>query len=171
MPTQPMYARDSKVPSEQSRLYIERELKRYGANRFAYMSEPERAVIMFELQGRRYRFNLPLPDENAREFTHTVANQYGTPRERTPEGREAAYEQAIRSRWAALHLVVKAKLAAVDAGISTLEDEFLANVVLPNGETVAERLRPELDQIARTGMLPPLLPAPSEHRGKWIREE
>ena len=39
----------------------------------------------------------------------------------------------------------------------TFEEEFLAHLVLPGGQTVGERLGPELDAID-SGDLPPLLP-------------
>ena len=42
-------------------------------------------------------------------------------------------------------------------GIVTFEEEFLAHLVLPGGQTVGERLGPELDAID-SGDLPPLLP-------------
>jgi hypothetical protein len=42
------YAADTKVPVERSRLEIERTLKRYGADRFAYFSETGRTIVMFE---------------------------------------------------------------------------------------------------------------------------
>jgi hypothetical protein len=77
------------------------------------------AVIAFRANDRRVRFMLPLPDRNAKEFTH---------HDRGPRQFEAAerlYEQAIRQRWRALALVIKAKLEAVEAGISEFEDEFL----------------------------------------------
>ena len=42
--------------------------------------------------------------------------------EKTAHGR---WEQACRQRWRALALVIKAKLEAIDAEISTFEEEFL----------------------------------------------
>ena len=47
-----------------------------------------------------------------------------------------ASEQGKRSRWRALYLVVKAKLEAVSSGIVSMEDEFLAQTVMNDGETV-----------------------------------
>ena len=45
------------------------------------------------------------------------------------------------------------------AGISTVEAEFLANVVLPDNRTAGEWMRPQIDQAYRTGEMPPMLPA------------
>ena len=56
-------------------------------------------------------------------------------------------------------MVIKAKLEAVTAGISTVETEFLANIVLPDNSTAGEWMIPQIDQAYRTGDMPPLLPA------------
>ena len=56
-------------------------------------------------------------------------------------------------------LVIKAKLEAVTAGISTIETEFLANIVLPDNTTAGEWMLPQIDRAYRTGEMPPLLPA------------
>lgn len=60
--------------------------------------------------------------------------------------------QVKRQRWRALLLVVKAKLEAIEAGISTLEHEFLANVVLPGGSTIGAELVPLMDAISQHGL-------------------
>ena len=72
---------------------------------------------------------------------------------------EEAYDQACRQRWRALLLVIKAKLEAVTAGISTIETEFLANIVLPDNTTAGEWMLPQIDRAYRTDEMPPLLPA------------
>lgn len=149
-----MYAADTQVSSEKSRAEIERTLRRYGATRFGYAWEEGSAVIVFEAQGRRVRFLLPMPDPQAREFHFTPAQN----RRRTPSAAEEAWEQACRQRWRALLLVIKAKLEAVEAGITEFEDEFLAHIVLPGGGTVGQEIRPKLALAYSTGKMPPMLP-------------
>jgi hypothetical protein len=46
----------------------------------------------------------------------------------------------------------------VDDGISTIEREFLADIMTPNGETVGDRLIPQIEEISRGRMLPALIP-------------
>ena len=46
----------------------------------------------------------------------------------------------------------------VDDGLSSVETEFLANIMLPGGETVGERIAPDIHEASRTGQLPPLMP-------------
>lgn len=148
------YATDTSVSSEQTRMEIERTLRRYGASRFAYATMDDRAMIGFEMAGRQIRFLLPLPDQNDRQFTHTP--ERGA--RRTPENAAREWEQACRQRWRALALVIKAKLEAVECGISVFEDEFMANIVLPGGGTVGDFMRPQIAQAYLTGRMPPMLP-------------
>lgn len=149
------YADRTDVPSDRSRSEIERTLARYGATQFMYGWETGRAVIGFAMAERRVRFDLPMPDQDDRQFTHTE----GRGLERSAAAREQAYEQAVKQRWRALALVVKAKLEAVAAEITTFEEEFLAHIVLPDGSTVGHWAAPQLHEAYRTGSMPPLLPA------------
>lgn len=152
----PTYAAGTEVPSDRSRSEIERTLKRYGAAAFAYAWEGNSAQIAFKLDGRQILFRLPLPDPGDREFMLTP-----TGKSRTTAAASAAYEQAVRQRWRALALVIKAKLEAVEAGISTVEREFLANVALPNGTTFGDWAAPQLAQVYARGEMPALMPGAS----------
>lgn len=144
------YAADTSVSVERSRAEIETILRRYKADQFGYATNMRGATVMFTLAGRHIRFILPLPDPQAREFTHTPAK--GLPR--TAAEAERAWEQACRQRWRALALVIKAKLEAVAAGITTIEDEFLAHTMLPDGSTVGEWAKPQLAIAYQSGTMP-----------------
>jgi hypothetical protein len=148
------YAENTKVTSDSSRAEIERTLRRYGASAFAYGWNGDEATVMFELADRRVRFRLPMPDRNAREFTHTP----GKGLLRAPEAAEREWEQAQRQRWRALALVIKAKLEAVEAGITTVEQEFLAHIMLPNGQTVGDWAAPQIAVSYERGTMPALMP-------------
>ncbi len=148
------YAEQTNVSSEQSRAEIERTLTRYGATGFMYGWKNDSAQIMFEMLDRRVMFRLPMPDKAAKEFTMTP----GGKRERSPQDAHKAWEQGCRQRWRALALVIKAKLEAVETGITEFEDEFLAHIVLPGGrQTVSEWLRPQLIHAYENGKMPALL--------------
>ena len=149
----PTYASQTSVPSDKSRAEIERTLARYGASSFMYGWDQTRAVIAFEMNGRRLKFILPMPERDSREFTHTPAKN----QRRSAAAAEAAYDQAVRQRWRALALVIKAKLEAVEAGIAEFEEEFLAHIVLPNGRTVGDFMVPQIAAVYETGQMPPLL--------------
>lgn len=153
------FASDTEVPVAKTRAEIEALLTRYMATSFASFIRPTEAMIAFEMRDRKIMFRLPMPDPGAEEFTHFKRgyNQY----RRTDTAASAAWEQACRSRWRALLLSIKAKLEAVEVGISLFEDEFLANIMMAGGQTVGELVRPRIEQAYREGRDIPLLPGPS----------
>lgn len=136
------YARRTTVAPDRTRLEIEAELRKRGATAFGYNWAGHEAVLAFTLNGLAVRMALALPDEWDKQFTHTP----GRGLERTEDQRVEVFEAEVRRRWRALGLVVKAKLVAVDEGITSLEHEFLADVVLADGQTVAEQVRPAIEQ-------------------------
>lgn len=150
------FAENTEVSSDKSRVEIERTLTRYGAGRFLYGWDADQAVIGFTMQDRQVKFLLPLPDRSDHQFTHTP----GRGSVRSVAKAEAAYEQAVRQRWRALALVIKAKLEAVESGITEFEDEFMAHIVLPDGQTVGQFMRPQIANAYEHGEPPKLLPGP-----------
>jgi hypothetical protein len=57
-----------------------------------------------------------------------------------------------------MSLVIKAKLEACEAGIAIFEDEFMANIVLPNGSTVSQFMLPQIQAAYDKGSMPNMLP-------------
>ena len=51
----------------------------------------------------------------------------------------------------------KAKLEAVESGIATFEEEFMAHIVMPNGKTVGEMALPLIESAYKTNKHVPLL--------------
>lgn len=148
------YASQTSVSVERTKAEIERLLVVRGAQQFASGWNGTTAVLAFTLGRRAIRFLLPMPDPTAKEFTRTEVRNV----RRSHEDARRHWEQACRSRWRALFLVIKAKLEAVDCGISTIEDEFLAWTVIPgDGRTIGERFQPELTAAIENGEPPRLL--------------
>ena len=145
------YAAQTKVSIAQSKTDIEALLAKYGATGFGYATEGDRAMVAFNMEGRRVQLMLVMPSMD--DFALTRGNS-----RRTAAAQESAWEQACRSRWRALLLIIKAKLEAVEAGITTLETEFLANIVLANGVTVGQLMSPQIEEHYQTGKMPALLP-------------
>ncbi len=153
------YASHTSVSSERSISEIESTLRRYGAGKFMYGRDKGRVLVAFEMNDRRLRFELPIPSEE--EFIHT-------PTGRTRRSQAIVlgqYEHAVRSRYCALLLSIKAKLESVESDIEEFEDAFMAQIVLPDGSAVGEQLKPQIQLAYQTGRMPPLLPAPRENRG------
>lgn len=151
--TKRRFAADTRVPVERSRAEIDRLLSRAGASEVAFhWRAGEGAVVAFDLSGRLIRVALPMAPRA--QFERTA-----TGRERSPRAVEDRYRQEERRRWRALALFLRAKLEAVESGISTLDQEFLAYLVVGGGDTVGDRLIPQLEQALRDGdQLPRLLP-------------
>jgi hypothetical protein len=145
------YAAETKVTADRSRAELERVLQRYGATAFSYGYDEQRTVIMFAAQDRHVRFEMPAPPTSEYAYTETGVA-------RGAQAREAAREKAMRQRWRALVLVVKAKLEAVESGLVSFESEFLAHVVLPDGSTVGQWAAPQLAEVYATGEMPQILP-------------
>jgi len=143
------YAEGTTVPIEKTKAEIEEMLRRNGARNFVsgFSDDKGEAVILFEAHSRRLRFLLPMPD--IKEFNKSKSGQ-----QRTPEQRYKYFEAGCRQRWRALLLAIKAKLEAVAAGISEFEEEFLAHIVLPNNETTAQWLRPQIAEAYQQGKMP-----------------
>lgn len=148
------YAKTTDVPVDKSRADIERVLAKYGADAFGYTIADNVARISFRMEGRHFRFALTLPPRDRWDFHHykrgasTFIRAKGVP--------EKMWEQECRSLWRALLLVIKAKLEAVAVGITTLEDEFMAALVLSDGKTVGETMKPQIDEHYRVGGPPRL---------------
>lgn len=132
---------------------IERTLTRYGIVERAFIDGIGTASIQFRASDRLVRFVLQLPKPDEKQF----AMSPGGKRERTEEARQAAWEQACRQRWRALCLAIKAKLEAVESGIATFEEEFLAYIVLPDNKTVAHHIKPRLAEAYTSKKVPVML--------------
>ena len=146
------FAENTSVPVEKSRAEIEKLVVRYGADQFASGWDGERALINFRMRGRYVRFILPLPDRKSREFTYTPRSH----QPRSIDSAREAYDGAVRQRWRALALVIKARLEAVESGISSFEEEFLANLVIPTADgprTLGEWAIPEVARAYESGAM------------------
>lgn len=155
------FAKDTDVPVERSQAEIQSTLRKYGASRYVSGWDQDRAYIGFEMIGRQIRFILPLPNPQSQEFTHyNAGGSKNKLAERKPHEALRKWEQACRQRWRALNLVIKAKLEAVECGITQFEEEFLAHIVLPggHGKTAGEYFIPQIAQAYEENKMPPLLP-------------
>lgn len=160
------YAEQTRVSSAASRDEIERTLQRYGADQFIYGWDGSVALIGFRMHGRQVRYSLTMPDRWSEAFTLTPSRK----RERDEKDAQAEWEKACRQRWRALALVVKAKLEAIDAGITSFEDEFLSATMLPDGSTVGQWAAEQVKRVYQTGEMPPLLPGAQKALREASRE-
>lgn len=135
------YAIKTTVPVRRSRDEIENLLTKYGADSFAFMQDKGRVIIGFRItatskQRVAVKMELPMP---------------------TTSRSQSHFEQLQRSRWRALVLVVKAKLEACASGISTVEREFMADLVMPDGRTLTQHLGLQIDKMLVDNVRTPLM--------------
>ena len=147
------YAENTTVSVEKSKAEIEKTLQRYGADQFISGWDRSKAMIGFTMSGRQIKFTLPLPDKTDSEFKETP-----TGKDRSEAAALKEWEKACRQRWRALALVIKAKLEAVEVGITTIEEEFMAHIMLPDGSTVGEFISPQIQLAYEKRTMPNLLP-------------
>jgi hypothetical protein len=124
------FAAETRVPIENSIGELRRTIERFKGGQFVYGISDEQLVAGFTKDARQVRFYVRLGKD----------------------------KQKNRALARALLLVVKAKLVAVDSGVATFEDEFLANIVLPDGGLVGQQVKPAIAAAYDGRSMPPLLP-------------
>lgn len=130
------YAENTTVSVAKSRIEIEELIRKHGAGQFISGYSGNKVMIGFTAAGRQVRFVVEVP------------------RGKT----DKQSEQLERQRWRALLLVIKAKFEAIESGVSCFDDEFMAHIVLPNGQTAGELMIPQIEAAYQSGQMPQLLP-------------
>ena len=135
------FAKNTTVPVSRTQADITKLLSKYGAQsyRFAYNADPGAHLIEFAFNGFLFRFILL--EAVKEEF---LTGRSG--RRRTPAQIRSAIDQANRQKWRALHLIIKAKFEYIAGGFSSVEQEFLSNVVPLDAKerTIGEMIIPNL---------------------------
>lgn len=141
-----LFAEQTRVPVSKTRAEIEMLLERHKARQYgtAVDYELRTARVQFRLSDRIVRFTIALPD-------------------RKKLGDGTRLERAERQRWRALLLVIKAKLESVENAIESFEQAFLGQIVMPNDQTVADIVLPQIAESYKSGRMPKALaPAPED---------
>ena len=128
------YAEGTTVAFEKSVMEIMTLIRRAGAEQIGQMEDLRFFAVQFTLGDRMIRFRVPFP------LLDNMPQYDGRRSRLTDVQRAAKLEQHRRQRGRALMLVIKAKLESVESGIETIEQAFLANVVMADGKTVYERI-------------------------------
>lgn len=166
------YAVGTEVPVSKSRDELEKLLERHGAAQIQVSrdSATKHAVVIFRLSERCIRLDVKVdasgvpnvgdnawdrPEGDVIEFPRGWGAMSTVKRN---EWRSQLLEQKDREAWRRLLLITKGKLEIVADAESSIEREFLADILLPNGSTVHEALRDGLQQSYQDGSMPPLLP-------------
>jgi hypothetical protein len=137
------FAEGTVVSVQKSKTEIEALIKKYKASGYISGYGEGKAFVMFMLENRCIRFNLRLPSAGDETFSRV-------------KGRNmvAAIEQEERRLWRSLLLVIKAKLESAESGIETIDEAFLAQTVMPNGQTVGQWSKENLQDALVAGKMP-----------------
>lgn len=158
------FASNTTVPVARTKMEIERLLNSHQATEFLYGSKDDMAMLAFKIKNRTVKMMIPIPSQTDAQKTKAGRIRHSIDMIATVR------EQSVRTRWRAIFLIIKAKLEAVEAGISTLEKEFLADLLLANGSTLGQLVAPNLDRITRDAVIPGL-PSGVDHTTQPVNQE
>jgi hypothetical protein len=155
------YAEGTAVSVEKSKAELEGLLGKHGATQRGIMADDEagRAVVVFVIRDHQYRLEIPLPtlDLCKPEDGEEPRGWWGWGEERRNAWIRFERSQQCRERWRAVVLLIKAKLELVRIGVSTIEREFLADLVLPNGDRLEAIIAGQIKSALAGGPPPRLL--------------
>jgi hypothetical protein len=124
------FAQDTKVPVGQSQSEVKAMLRKHAADQIAIFESSERSVVAFQVHACMYRVTVPI----------------------NPKARNTPQEE--RRAWRLLGQIIRFKLEAVREGATTIEREFLADMVLYDGQTMSEWATPQLEDMCEKGHMP-----------------
>lgn len=142
------YAEDTEVSVERSQQELSSLLRKAGADQVVSAWDAEHgAGVRFRLNGIYAQLIVPgITPKRDREL-----------RLRRPSWTDLQRrEQEERRCWRALLLLVKAKLEAVQSEITTVEREFMPDLLLADGRRLEQWAAPALAEMYETGRLPAL---------------
>ncbi|APX00395.1 hypothetical protein [Arthrobacter sp. QXT-31] len=137
-----------------AREHVERALLNFGATDVRFSQRGRLSAIAFRACGRQFRIVISIPQPD--RIPPVRGEVEGS---RSREDTAKALELAARRFWHSFALSTDAKLAAVAAGVATLESQFLAHVVLPGNRTVIDELEPVIASAYRSGQRPSIMNA------------
>jgi len=141
------FAAHTDVSTEKSRLDLQRLLDRYECASQAMLKHGSQIALIFEAHGRRVRFMMN---------EATSADLPKQPSRGRRINQRAWIEQETRRRWRLLLMSIQVRLELVANG-ADFETEFAGYLVTPSGQTVAEILKPQLEEMYAHGRMPSLL--------------
>jgi len=157
------YAKGTTVSVARTKAEIEESLEKFGATSIVIGTQPDRGIVMFELQGRRFRFTVKYPDLKKFFVFGANRNQH-TAKLTDTQLAQTKLDQAKKERWRLLAMLIKIKLEAIgeveekEDRLELFKNEFLAYTVLPDNSTVGEWAEPHLIETYKNNTMLPMLP-------------
>lgn len=99
---------------------LEKLLIEHSVTVFGYERLQDLAVVRFEMNGKKLRLVVKMPDWNDEHYKFTP-----TRREiRSATARQQLYWADVKKTWTAMKNLIAAKLDGIEVGITTFENEF-----------------------------------------------
>lgn len=155
------YARGTTVPVEKTESEIKALLKSAGATKTMSYEDDEFHVVAFEIQFIAYQIRLPKPDPADQRFSYIACGRGRTAANAAQ--REQKIKQEIARRMRALGALIKARVVAVDEGITTIERAFVGDIVV-GGQTMADYVLPQVHKAIEAGQPVGVLALPRGER-------
>jgi hypothetical protein len=143
----PRFAEGTTVDVGKTQGEIRTVLARHGATAIGVSEDVDQgAMLLFKLRGRTVRlaFALPRPSDDA--FRYDGRGLY-----RAEGARRAACDAELRRRWRALLMRLKSRLEEIAAGEASVDEVFLAYLVLPDGRTIGQEMSLRLGPSSQLG--------------------
>lgn len=122
------YASGTDVTVDRSQQELVKILHRYGVETYQFGATPGKASIFFEVNTLPVLISIPVPSRPL----HPKMKNPTTGRMVDAMSR---WDQEVREAWRACVLLVKANLEAVERGIVSVEQAFMAYLVGDDGKT------------------------------------
>ncbi|HTE59842.1 MAG TPA: hypothetical protein VK631_05785 [Solirubrobacteraceae bacterium] len=140
------------VPIEKSQAEIRALLGRHGATQFAFGEEVDTkgvwwAVVQFTHGAMMVRLRVPYKVDEAAARAKAANARTKT----LADFRIELAEQEAKRIWRVIAWNLKARLVAVEEGVESIAEAFLAHVVLPDNRTVYERIAEDNPRLIESG--------------------
>ena len=136
------YAEKTSVSVGKTQEDLRRMIEKHGGDNFlaGHSSKTGELGIVFDAFGRRFRIMLKMKSDN-----ELRKSEHG--RTRSETAFQNAKEQAERSAWRLIFLIVKARTECLDAGCETFEQAFLTYTVIPDtNQILGDQVQPQLEK-------------------------
>jgi hypothetical protein len=136
------YAEGTTVPVEKSRSEVEKLAVEHGATKFGSYWSEDQAVVTFLINNRMIKLVVPLPTPAQAQDVLKERRQYAYKAPPANNLKDWITRESMR-RWRCMLIALKAKFEAIETGIETFDEAFLAHIVTESGKTIYERLTQE----------------------------
>lgn len=128
---------DTNVEVERTQMELAKMLRKHGADQFGFSESHDLAELAFRKGALAVRMRVPI-----RPMTEAAARALARERKQSMDKAVGArQEQEARRVWRVLYWLVKSRMEAIEAGVETFEQAFLAHFLDPQSDrTVYEAM-------------------------------